>query len=301
MSGAVPKVWSDRLESLARGEVAAPARPAATVVLLREGGGTGPEAYLLRRRASLAFAAGAYAFPGGGVDARDADAELRWAGEDAAVWGRRLGLLARQAQAVVCAAVRETFEESGVLLAGVDGASVLADVSGPEWARDRAALEAHELGFAEFLARRGLVLRSDLLGAWSRWITPEFEPRRYDTWFFVAAVPPGQRALETVADSEAVGEADRVVWAPVADAVARCERGEYLMLPPTVSTLRELADCADPADALRRAATATAGRPVAPVQAHAVRHGDGWRITWPGHPELTLEGTAPTPEGSPAR
>ena len=79
------------------------------------------------------------------------------------------------------------------------------------------------------------MLRSDLLGAWARWITPEFEPRRYDTWFFVAALPEGQRTRN------ASTEADRTVWIRPAEAAAGYDRGELLMMPPTIATLRAAA------------------------------------------------------------
>ncbi|SCE31731.1 hypothetical protein GA0115246_114341, partial [Streptomyces sp. SolWspMP-sol7th] len=138
------------------------------------------------------------------------------------------------ARAVVCAAVRETFEECGVLLAGPDAETVVADVSGPEWEAERAALVAHETSFAAFLNRHALVLRSDLLGGWARWITPEFEARRYDTWFFVAALPEGQRTREVST------EADRTEWVRPVDALHRYEEGALQMMPPTVATLRDL-------------------------------------------------------------
>jgi 8-oxo-dGTP pyrophosphatase MutT (NUDIX family) len=274
-----------RLDALARGELTPPpARRAATVVLLRDAAAPGGvEAYLLRRAASMAFAAGAYAFPGGSVDPRDAEAAPRWAGPSPEEWGERLGVPAEDARAVVCAAVRETFEECGVLLAGPDAASVVADVSGPDWAAARAALEARELSFGEFLAREGLVLRSDLLGAWSRWITPEWQDRRFDTWFFVAALPEGQRAAETV------GEADRVEWLPPQAAVAAYESGEFSMLPPTAATLRELTPCGSVAEAV----TLAGKRAVRPVQgvAEALPGAGGYRLTWPGYPEFTMEGS----------
>ena len=279
---ALPPSWAERIGALQRGELTVPQpRLAATVVLLREGGSGDMEAYLLRRRASMAFAGGMYAYPGGGVDPRDATAAIAWAGPSADEWAARLGCTPETARAVVCAAVRETFEESGVLLAGADPVSVVADVSGERWRADRAALEAHELSFAEFLTSRGLVLRSDLLAGWSRWITPEFEERRYDTWFFVAAVPAGQRTAEVP------GEADRVEWLAPAEAVARVEAGEYLMLPPTVTTLRELRGHGSPAQVLAGAA----GRSLAPVMARAALDGEGRvSVSWDGHPELTLSG-----------
>jgi 8-oxo-dGTP pyrophosphatase MutT (NUDIX family) len=282
----LPPSWTERIAALSRGELTAPTpRRAATVVLLREDPSGATEAYLLRRRASMAFAAGMYAFPGGGVDPRDGTADIGWAGPDAEAWAVRLGCPPETARAVVCAAVRETFEESGVLLAGPDDGSVVADVSGDHWRADRAALEAHELSFAEFLTRRGLVLRSDLLGGWARWITPEFEERRFDTWFFVAVVPEGQRTAEVP------GEADRVEWLPPAEAVARAEAGEYLMLPPTITTLRELArhgDDGGPAKAL----AASADRTLAPVMAQFATDAAGRvSVSWDGYPELTLGST----------
>ncbi len=287
----MPAAWVARIGELARGE-ATPVQPrlAATVVLLRQhdtgsgnsGRNSGPQAYLLRRRATMAFAGGMYAYPGGGVDPRDsagAGTALRWAGPGPEEWAERLGCSPETAQAVVCAAVRETFEEAGVLLAGADERSVVADVSGPEWREARAALEGHRLSFAEFLTERGLVLRSDLLGAWSRWITPEFEERRYDTWFFVAVLPEGQRTAEVP------GEADRVEWLEPSEAVKRADNGEFLMLPPTVSTLRELLPYATPAEAL----AAAGGRTVAPILARGVVDADGRvSVSWPGHPELTM-------------
>ncbi|QMU74649.1 NUDIX hydrolase [Streptacidiphilus sp. PB12-B1b] len=293
----VPPAWVERLRGLANGEYT-PVQPrlAATVVLLREHDG-GPQAYLLRRRASMAFAGGMYAYPGGGVDPRDGAApgdggavgEAGWAGPSPQEWARRLGCPPETARAVVCAAVRETFEESGVLLAGPDAHSVVADVSGAEWRAARAALEAHELSFAEFLAGRGLVLRSDLLGAWARWITPEFEERRYDTWFFVAVLPQGQRTAEVP------GEADRVVWLAPAEAVKRADSGEFLMLPPTLTTLRELLPYGTPAEAL----AAAGARTVSPILARARITDDGEvSVSWPGHPELTMASPGTEDAGS---
>ncbi|MFC1442969.1 NUDIX hydrolase [Streptacidiphilus sp. N1-10] len=279
MSAELPSGWAERIAALGRGELEpVPPRPAATVVLLRDGA-SGAEGYLLRRRTSMAFAGGMYAFPGGGVDLHDGASDLGWAGPTAEEWGARLGCAPQTARAIVCAAVRETFEESGVLLAGADSTSVVADVSGDRWREDRAALEAHRLTFAEFLTRRRLVLRSDLLGAWARWVTPEFEERRYDTWFFVAAVPEGQRTAEVP------GEADRVEWLAPGEAVRRVESGAYRMLPPTVTTLRELSPYADAGTAL----AAAGRRRVEAVMAEAaLREDGGVTLRWPGYPELTV-------------
>ncbi|MEV0537384.1 NUDIX hydrolase [Kitasatospora sp. NPDC050463] len=276
----MPPGWPARIRAVEAGEVTPPVpRPSATVVLLRDTA-TGPEAYLLRRRSSMAFAAGMYAYPGGGVDPRDAEAELRWAGPGPQEWAERLGVDARTAQAVVCAAVRETFEEAGVLLAGPDAASTAEP---RDWSAERAALEAHELSFADFLRDHGLLLRSDLLAGWARWITPAFEERRYDTWFFVAALPPGQRAaLE-------VGEADRVAWLSPAEAVRGQQEGRFGMLPPTVTVLRELLPVRSAAEAL----DAAAGRSLDPILGTAEVRGDRMTVRWSGYEELTIDGRFP--------
>lgn len=276
-----PPEWPDRIRALATGELtAATPRRAATVLLLRDattGAGDGPRVHMLRRRTSMAFAGGAYAYPGGGVDPRDDDRLVGWAGPTLESWARRLGVGSpAEAQAIVCAAVRETYEEAGVLLAGPTAGTVVTDTTGEDWEADREALVARELSFAEFLDRRGLVLRSDLLGAWARWITPEFEPRRYDTWFFVAALPAGQRTRN------ASTEADRTVWIAPGEAADGYDRGELLMMPPTVSTLRALRPYATAAQALEAASEQN----LAPVLAQARLEGDELVLSWPGHAEF---------------
>ncbi|MGW4030946.1 NUDIX hydrolase [Streptomyces sp. NPDC004838] len=273
-----PPEWPDRIRALAAGELTpAPAKRAATVLLLRDTT-DGPAVHMLRRRASMAFAGGAYAYPGGGVDDRDSR-PVRWAGPSRTEWAARLGVDEASAQAIVCAAVRETYEEAGVLLAGLTPDTVVGDTTGDDWEADRQALVDRELSFADFLDRRGLALRSDLLGAWARWITPEFEPRRYDTWFFVAALPEGQRTRN------ASTEADRTVWIRPADATAGYDKGELLMMPPTVATLRAVAPYATAADAL----AAAEEQDLAPVLASArVEAGSGEVVlSWPGHEEFT--------------
>ncbi|MER5768091.1 NUDIX hydrolase [Streptomyces sp. NPDC001985] len=272
-----PPEWPDRIRALTRGELTpAPPRRAATVMLLRDTADGGPVVHMLRRRTSMAFAAGAYAYPGGGVDDRDAR-PVRWSGPAPEVWAARLGVDEPSARAIVCAAVRETFEEAGVLLAGLTPDTVIGATTDDGWEADRQALVDRELAFADFLDRRGLVLRSDLLGAWARWITPEFEPRRYDTWFFVAALPEGQRTRN------ASTEADRTVWIGPAEATGGYDRGELLMMPPTVATLRTLLPYATAAEAL----AAAGGQDLTPVLARARMDGDELVLSWPGHEEFT--------------
>jgi 8-oxo-dGTP pyrophosphatase MutT (NUDIX family) len=252
---------------------AEPATPrnAATVVLMRPGS-DGPSVYLLRRQTSMAFAAGMCVFPGGGVDDRDFDASLAWAGPTPAEWAARLGVDDEHlARALVCAAVRETFEESGVLLAGTSADDVVADVTGDDWEADRKALESRQLALTELLERRGLVLRTDLLGAWSGWLTPVFEPRRYRTWFFVAVLPDGQRTRDVSTES------DQVTWMPALSAVEAVERQDLFMLPPTYLTCLEVGQSATPDEVL----AAARGREVEMFMPEVVADGDDFILSTP--------------------
>jgi 8-oxo-dGTP pyrophosphatase MutT (NUDIX family) len=203
-----------------RGPAAVP-RAAATVVLLRPGNPF--EVYVLRRAATMVFG-GLYAFPGGGVDPSDHPETVR------TDWPERLGVPDEQARAVVGAAVRELFEEAGVLLAGpVDEPDrTVGEVGDAAWEADRVAVSGRGLTLSELLDRRGLRVRDDLLLPWARWVTPEFEPKRFDTWFFVALLPAGQHARDVS------GEAEATQWIgpAAADGLA--------MLPPTRSMLNDL-------------------------------------------------------------
>jgi 8-oxo-dGTP pyrophosphatase MutT (NUDIX family) len=261
--------------------VRTPAEPrdAATVVLLRRGV-SGPEVYLLRRQTSMAFAGGFCVFPGGGVDPRDFDHTIGWAGPAPASWAARLGVEESMARALVCAAVRETFEESGVLLAGPSADEVVADTTGDDWEADRRALEARELAFTEFLDRRGLVLRSDLLGVWAGWLTPVFEPRRYRTWFFVAELPQGQRTRDVSTES------DQVTWLGALEAVEAVEREQMFMLPPTYFTCLEVAQHATPAEVLAEAG----GREVEMFTPAVEREGDTDFLSMPDRVRTLLAG-----------
>jgi 8-oxo-dGTP pyrophosphatase MutT (NUDIX family) len=245
----VPPEFSEHVSAYLSGEYeVVAARGAATVVLLRDGA-DGPEVYLLRRHLGMAFAAGMYAFPGGAVDARDFDTTLAWAGPTPAEWARRLDCEAVEARALVCAAMRETFEESGVLLAGTTPRTVVPDTTADDWEQDRAALVERRLSFTDFLKRRRLVLRTDLLAAWAHWITPEFEPRRYDTRFFLARMPTGQHTRDVS------GEADHVVWMRPQDALAGVASGAMRMFAPTYVTLKEMAGYPSPEEAVAAADT----------------------------------------------
>ena len=189
-------------------------RDAATVVLVRPGA-AGLEVLMLARARAMDFAPGAHVFPGGSVDPQDAS--VPWAGPPP----DGLGVPDERARALVSAAIRETFEESGVLLCGSPDAD------------DRRALLAGQTSLGEVLTRHRLTLDRDLLTPWARWVTPELSARRFDTWFFVAAMPDGQ-----VADASA--ESDSIDWLRPGDALDGARAGQITLLPPTAVTLAEI-------------------------------------------------------------
>lgn len=244
-----------------------PIRDAATVMLVRDGAG-GLEVFLQRRVKGMPFAGGMTVFPGGGVDPRDAEASPAWAGPDVDWWAERFAVAPDLARALVCAAVRETFEESGVLLAGPDADSVVADTR--PFARARHALVDRSLSFAEFLAEAGLVLRADLLRPWANWLTPVAEPRRYDTRFFLAELPTGQRA-----DGD-TSEADEAGWWTPADAIEDWKQGRVGLLAPTWITLADLAELGTVAAAM------AAPRLIDKIMPKVIRDGDVLRVVLPG-------------------
>jgi 8-oxo-dGTP pyrophosphatase MutT (NUDIX family) len=224
-----------------------PPRDAATVVLLRDAE-HGPELYLLNRHTQMAFAPGMAVFPGGGVDERDRTSVIgtgSWIGPSPEQWAARLGCDSATARALVVTAVRETFEETGVLLAGPDAHTIVADTSTSAWESDRAALSAKEVSLADVLLRRRLCLRTDLMTPWAHWITPDYQPLRYDTRFFVALLPAQQHTRDVSTESDAV------LWARPADALAAVEAGRLAMLAPTLRTCAELSEVQVAADALR--------------------------------------------------
>jgi 8-oxo-dGTP pyrophosphatase MutT (NUDIX family) len=216
-------------------------RPAATVMLIREGRdrSSGVSVFLMRRHAAMEFAAGTVVFPGGGVDDRDRNAQIAWTGPPPSWWAQRFGIETELAEALVCAAARETFEECGVLFAGPaddpEGiGGLVKDAS--VYRESRLALADRTLSFADFLQRENLVLRADLLRPWANWVTPEAErTRRYDTYFFVGALPEGQRA-----DGENT-ESDLAGWMTPQAAIAEFEAGRCFLLPPTWTQLDSLA------------------------------------------------------------
>lgn len=245
----LPEEMTRRARALAVGDsswIPPIPRPASTVVLLQSDG-TAVSTYLMRRAPSMAFAAGMFVFPGGRIDDADIEARIPFVGEP--ILPERFTADADLARGIVVGAVREVFEETGVLLA-VDEAG-RTPVVDDAWDADRDAVNSSSAEFPDVLARRGLAIDPDLLPLWSHWITPEVEERRYDVRFFVAAVPEGQPVRDVS------GEADHCVWVNPAQALADYGEGRMAMLPPTVSTLTDLVDLSDLSDLAARARART--------------------------------------------
>jgi 8-oxo-dGTP pyrophosphatase MutT (NUDIX family) len=198
-----------------------PVRDAATVVLLRDGA-EGIEAWMLTRVTGMAFAGGMSVFPGGRLD--PADGSLPLAGGNLPWLGERFGTDAATAHALVGAAVRETFEETGVLLS-----VPFADLSGA-----RGDVELGRIAFGDLLAANGLQVDAGALHPWSRWVTPAGEKRRYDTRFFVGALP------DTAEAQDLTSESSEASWVGVGAAIEQAQRGERRLMPPTMMTLAEL-------------------------------------------------------------
>ena len=251
--------------------------PAATLVLLRDRPERGVECLLMRRHLESKFAAGDFVFPGGKIDPGDnpEDADRRCRGLDAATAARRLGLDAapRTALGYWIGAIRETFEEAGLLLA-VDERGRDVDVTAPRFADYRKGCHRDNAAFWAMLAAERLTLATDRLVYFAHWITPEEQPLRFDTRFFAAPAPPGQEA--TGDDFEMTD----LKWLTPQEALAAHQRGEISLRNPTVRNLLLFDGARDTAHALDR----LRDRVVTTIRPRIVMDGDQRRILMPGDP-----------------
>ena len=243
-------------------------RPAATMVLVRDDS----DVLLVRRASSAGFVPNAYVFPGGRVDAGDADPELiaQAVGLDGGAATDRLGLETNahpSAIAYFVAAVRETFEEAGILV-GTSPGRQPSSRPGERLDELRGGLLSGELTLGAVVAELGA--RIDLSGLIyvAHWVTPRMERRRYDTRFFATSVP---RGTEAAVDGN---EATDAVWLKPSEALARYAQGNLPMVFPTLHTLRALASAPDAGTALE----AMAGKPVRRILPRLVREREGIRF-----------------------
>ena len=261
-------------------DAAAP-RDAATVIMLRDAqDGLGLETLLLRRHNKAGFAADAWVFPGGVVDAADAALPAhRWTGIDPHGLADRFGVSPDQVLAFYVAAVREAFEESGLLLAHhTDGSP--PDLTDPELMQLRHDLadRTTTVDFAGWLEAQDLILDLGEMTYLSHWVTPTIEPRRYDARFFVARAPRDQLAVHDrleVTDQR---------WISPAAALAESKAGEMQLIYPTVKTLQSLVEH-DSVEAVVQFARAQPT--IRRLLPHAVLDDEGrlLKILHPDHPD----------------
>ena len=251
--------------------------PAATLALLRDRPAGAFDVLLIRRHGASRFAAGDFVFPGGKVEAEDNpdDAAAWCAGPDPARATRVLGLetAPHAALGYWIGAIRETFEEVGILLAsGPDGAPARA--ADARFAEHRRACQADHRAFWDMVRAERLVLATDRLVYFAHWITPDVQPLRFDTRFFAAPMPPGQDA---VADAHEITE---VRWLAPGEALAANRRGELSLRVPTLKNLGLLDAGASAAATLRR----LQGRPVPTIRPRVIVEGGTRRVLLPGEP-----------------
>lgn len=258
-----------------------PLRPASTVMLVRDVP-SDIEVFMLQRTTNAAFASGMYVFPGGRVDDADGSGELDELCDGLTdAEASDLLRIPRGGLAYWVAAIRECFEEAGVLLARDErGSYVSLDDEASQQRFAHARHEVHEghLSLAELCRRENLRLAVDAIRYVSHWITPVGEKRRFDTRFFVAAAPSSQDPLHD--DKETIAS----LWVAPTTALAKARRGELAMIPPTIANLEFLAPhhtCATAVDAARQIGVPT---PILPKLRH---DGEGRvvGIVFPGEPE----------------
>lgn len=240
-------------------ETPAPARDSATVIVARDGA-DGLEVFMLKRTLRSDFAGGAFVFPGGRLDDADlhpgfADLIDGWGPARAAEMGEEDEQIARGL--LVCA-IRETFEEAGILLArGPDGTPVRLGVDAARWLEIRRALQAGDHDALTGAHDAGIRFDASMLRFWVRLVTPVQSPKRYDTRFFVARMPEGQTPLHD--DVETIESA----WVRPAEAVERALAGEFSIIFPTRKTLESIAGYRS-ADELLAAAANRPNEPILP-------------------------------------
>ncbi len=256
-------------------------RAAATVLLVRDGDDSAAplEVLMVRRNPRSVFVGGAYVFPGGAVDPADAgpDAEDCSTGRTDAAASQILGV-SGGGLAYWVAALRECFEEAGLLLAyRPDGTLLTLDdpATSARFSAHRADVNAGRRRFVDVCRSEGLQLAADRVHYFAHWITPDGAPRRYDTRFFVAVAPSGQTAAhdaaETVADE----------WVRPTDALERHRTGEIEMMVPTVRSLQDIGRFRTAGELVAAAAAVGVGLTVEP---RVIIEGRGARIALPGDP-----------------
>lgn len=254
-----------------------PVRPAATVVLVDDAAGP-LKVFMVQRHHAVAFMAGAHVFPGGRVDPGDRDVHYSWCD-----LSYEAGESGRPDHAVCITAVRELFEEAGILIARDESGAIVSiddEAAHARFDAYRSDLHASRVTLRKIAVRERLRLALDTLVPFARWITPPTELRRFDTWFFAAQVPPRQHAAHESIESSAS------CWIEPGEALAAARRGDILLPPPTWVTLQTLAAFTSFDELQRWASTVAIER----RQPTLVQQADGTHMLLPGDPLMATGG-----------
>jgi 8-oxo-dGTP pyrophosphatase MutT (NUDIX family) len=259
---------------------------AVTVIIVREGGGTPFEVFLMRRHRDQHFMGGAYVFPGGRLEETDCDPSLmEWTtgltAEEAKAKLNEPDLPGERAVGLFLAAVRETFEEAGVLLAASSRGEMIGLTDAETQSRFRAhrrKLHCGEISLKGLAEGEGLRFMLGLLTPFSHWITPEVEIRRFDTRFLVARMPEGQSpAHDSVETVESL-------WVTPREAIAKNDSGEILLMPPTLKTLDELCQFRSLDEIFHKASQ----QEINPILPQPFKSGDAFGVKLPHDPEYSI-------------
>jgi 8-oxo-dGTP pyrophosphatase MutT (NUDIX family) len=262
---------------------------ASTVILIRDGGqdsGEPFEIFLMRRHRAQEFMGDATVFPGGRLDDEDCDPILAsyvrgLTPEEARLKLKEPDLSNDRALGLFLAAVRETFEEAGILLATTIGGEWINfedDGTETRFSEYRLRLHKQELSLRELADQENIRYSLDMLTPYSHWITPRIEGKRFDTRFFLARLPDKQMPIH---DSIEMTES---IWLTPRDALARCDAGQILLMPPTLKTIEELSGYSS-ADQLF---TTTATRTIYPILPQFFQTADSFGVRLPHDAEYSI-------------
>ena len=263
---------------------------ASTVILIRDGGQNSEEPFeifLMRRHREQEFMGDATVFPGGRLDDEDCDPILAsyvrgLTPEEARLKLEEPALSNNRALGLFLAAVRETFEEAGILLATTIGGDWIDfEDAGTEtrFSEYRLRLHKQELSLRELAEKENIRYSLDMLTPYSHWITPRIEGRRFDTRFFLARLPDKQVPVH---DSIEMTES---IWLTPRDALARCEAGEILLMPPTLKTIEELSGYSSADQLFNTAATST----IYPILPQIFKTDNSFGIRLPHDAEYSID------------
>ena len=258
-------------------------KDAATVILIRENSKKPFELFLMRRNKNQSFMGGAFVFPGGALDSADCDPSLSGyssglSPDKAALLLNETEITTDRAFGLFFTAIRETFEESGVLLADIDGNLKKPENKNGFFSKYRKMLHEGSATLKDFAEKENIRYNLNLLMPYARWITPEVEGKRFDTRFFIAKTPDDQKPSH---DSIELVDS---LWLTPAEALEKQRKKEILLMPPTLKTIEELSVYSDSEQLF----SPTGVRKITPILPQTFQTENGFGVKLPCDPEYTI-------------